>query len=114
MRLTNAANHARWRALEGDEYGRAKAARLALAQEAAEKVIGPFGPAIEVVDSFTPLTIERFTRKDQGAVYGSPRKISDGRTPWSNLFLAGTDQGFLGIVGSMLSGVTMVNRHLLT
>ncbi|RWX44456.1 hypothetical protein H206_01706 [Candidatus Electrothrix aarhusensis] len=39
--------------------------------------------------------------------------IKSGRTPWSNLFIAGTDQGYLGIVGAMLSGVTIVNQHLL-
>jgi all-trans-retinol 13,14-reductase len=59
------------------------------------------------------LTIERFTRKAQGAVYGSAVKIRDGVTPWPNLFIAGTDQGYLGIVGAMLSGVTVVNQHLL-
>jgi hypothetical protein len=30
-----------------------------------------------------------------------------------NLYLCGTDQGFLGIVGSMLSGITIANRYLL-
>jgi hypothetical protein len=29
------------------------------------------------------------------------------------LFLAGTDQGYLGIIGSMLSGITIVNQHIL-
>jgi all-trans-retinol 13,14-reductase len=46
-------------------------------------------------------------------VYGSPIKQKDGRTPYANLFIAGTDQGYLGIVGAMLSGVTIVNQHLL-
>jgi hypothetical protein len=59
------------------------------------------------------LTIERYTRKAEGAVYGSGVKIKDGVTPWPNLFLAGTDQGYLGIVGAMLSGITIVNRHIL-
>ena len=77
------------------------------------KIVGNYGRDIVYQDSFTPLTIERFTGKDQGAVYGSPVKIKDGRTPMQNLFIAGTDQGFLGIVGSMLSGVTIVNQHLL-
>jgi hypothetical protein len=59
------------------------------------------------------VTIERFTAKAWGAVYGSPIKQKDGRTPYANLFIAGTDQGYLGIVGAMLSGVTIVNQHLL-
>jgi hypothetical protein len=49
----------------------------------------------------------------QGAVYGSPVKVKDGRTHFANLYIAGTDQGYLGIVGSLLSGVTMVNQHIL-
>jgi hypothetical protein len=40
-------------------------------------------------------------------------KIRDGRTPLANLYLAGTDQGFLGIVGAMLSGISMANFHVL-
>ena len=48
-----------------------------------------------------------------GAVYGSPVKTRDGTTAFDNLFLAGTDQGFLGITGAMLSGISMANRHIL-
>ena len=40
-------------------------------------------------------------------------KVKDGRTHLENLFLAGTDQGFLGIVGAMLSGISMANLHVL-
>jgi hypothetical protein len=47
-------------------------------------------------------------------VYGSPRKRLDGATHLSNLFLCGTDQGFIGIVGAMFSGVAMANRCLQT
>ncbi len=65
-------------------------------------------------DCFTPLTVERFTGKHGGAIYGSPEKIRDGVIGYDNLVLAGTDQGFLGIVGSMLSGVSMVNQHILS
>lgn len=64
-------------------------------------------------DLFTPLTIKRFTGHEGGAVYGSPHKQRDGRTPYENLFLCGTDQGFLGIVGAMLSGISMANKYCL-
>jgi len=77
------------------------------------KMIGNFSQDIVYQDSFTPLTIEAYSGKADGAVYGSPLKIKDGLTRYPNLFLAGTDQGFLGIVGAMLSGVTVVNKHLL-
>ncbi len=77
------------------------------------KMIGNFSQNIVYQDTFTPLTIERYSGKAAGAVYGSPLKIKDGLTRYQNLLLAGTDQGFLGIVGAMLSGVTIVNQHLL-
>jgi hypothetical protein len=44
-------------------------------------------------------------------VYGSPLKNKSGRTHLDNLFLCGTDQGFLGIVGAMLSGITIANLY---
>jgi phytoene dehydrogenase-like protein len=80
----------------------------------AEQIIGTFTDQITFQDTFTPVTIQRYTGKIEGAIYGSPDKIKDGRTGYDNLFIAGTDQGFLGIVGSMLSGVTIVNQHILS
>lgn len=65
-------------------------------------------------DMFTPRTIQRFTGHRNGAVYGSPKKRRDGCTPIENLFICGTDQGFLGIVGAMLSGITIANLHVLS
>ena len=44
---------------------------------------------------------------------GAPRKVRDGRTPFANLVLIGTDQGYLGITGAMLSGIMMANEHVL-
>jgi phytoene dehydrogenase-like protein len=64
-------------------------------------------------DMFTPTTIRRFTGHANGAIYGAPRKQLDGTTSVQNLFLCGTDQGYLGIVGALVSGVSMANRHCL-
>jgi len=58
-------------------------------------------------------TSSEFICHINGAVYGSPHKIKDGATSVKNLYLCGTDQGFLGSVGSMLSGVSMANVHCL-
>ena len=55
----------------------------------------------------------KFPGKIGHAIYGSPLKIKDGNIGYNNLYLAGTDQGFLGIIGSMLSGVSIANQHLL-
>jgi len=62
---------------------------------------------------FTPRTITHFTGHLQGAIYGTARKNRQGRTALPNLYLCGTDQGFLGIVGAMLSGISMANYHIL-
>ncbi len=115
VRTTHLANHALWKELGygSERYKTAKddTARASLA--AAEKIVGNFEKNIVYRDTFTPITIEHFTAKKQGAIYGNPVKIKDGDIGYENLFLAGTDQGFLGIVGAMLSGVSIVNQHIL-
>lgn len=65
-------------------------------------------------DIFTPSTIKRYTGHFGGTVYGSIDKTRNGTTPINGLFICGTDQGFLGIVGSMLSGISMANLHILS
>ncbi len=75
--------------------------------------MGDFRSRVMATDTFTPTTIKRFTGHENGAVYGVPRKVLDGTTHLKNLFLCGTDQGFVGIIGAMFSGIAMANRHLL-
>lgn len=65
-------------------------------------------------DIFTPTTIKRYTGHFGGTVYGSTDKSRNGRTLIDGLYICGTDQGFLGIVGSMLSGISMANLHVLS
>jgi len=113
VRVTNAANYDLWRQADETEYRRLKEDCGQQSAAAVRKILGDYSRDAVFQDSFTPLTIERYTGKCAGAVYGSPVKIKSGRTPWPNLFIAGTDQGYLGIVGAMLSGVTIVNQHLL-
>jgi len=116
MRVTHLANYDMWRqAYDSDEsrYRAMKNDWCERSQRVIGKIIGNCSENIVYEDSFTPVTIERYTSRTQGAVYGSPEKIKDGRTNFKNLFIAGTDQGYLGIVGSLLSGVTMVNQHIL-
>ena len=69
--------------------------------------------SIVFTDVFTPKTIHRFTGHVNGAVYGTPSKTKTGMTHLENLFICGTDQGFLGIIGAMLSGISMANLHVL-
>lgn len=113
VRLTALANADYWMSLPEDEYLRQKANWFAKMTEAAQAYIPNYTGKVLDTDVFTPKTIRRFTGHINGCVYGSPRKRLDGRTHLKNLFLCGTDQGYLGIVGSMFSGVTIANLHLL-
>ncbi len=115
IRTTHLASYDNWYKLKEDKasYKTAKEETALASRRVAEKIVGNFAENIVYRDTFTPLTIERFTAKKKGAIYGNPVKVKDGDIGYDNLFLAGTDQGFLGIVGSMLSGVSIVNQHIL-
>lgn len=115
IRSTHLASYGKWHEIRNDteNYLKEKSISRRRSLEVVEKIVGNFRNNIIYEDTFTPLTIERYTAKKHGAIYGSPTKIKDGYIGFDNLFLAGTDQGFLGIVGSMLSGVSIVNQHIL-
>jgi phytoene dehydrogenase-like protein len=118
FRVTCLANHDRWAALPEPDYRAAKAHWLGEMQRSARRFLPPVDDAVLAsqlltTDMFTPRTVRKFTGHLNGAIYGAPRKIRDGRTHLSNLYLCGTDQGFLGIVGAMLSGISMANYHIL-
>ncbi len=115
IRSTHLANYADWKALAKDpiRYKNKKKEAARHSSHCLEDIIGSFTSNIVYENSFTPVTIERYTAKIEGAIYGNPTKIKDGYIGFTNLFLAGTDQGFMGIIGSMLSGVSIVNQHIL-
>jgi len=118
IRITCLANYEKWTTFPEDVYRAEKQRWLAAITESAARFLAPVAPgalaaATVTTDMFTPRTITRFTGHLGGAVYGSPHKVRDGRTPVANLYLCGTDQGLLGIVGAMLSGITMANQHIL-
>lgn len=112
-RLTWIANFDRWDGLDEATYTATKKAYHSTLIEQLSRYLPGVADHIRFTDMFTPRTIRRYTGHWNGAVYGSPKKRRDGRTPVSNLFICGTDQGYLGIVGAMLSGVTMANVHVL-
>lgn len=118
VRTTCIANFDRWAALPEAEYATEKARWFPQVAASARRFLQPvadatLAAATVTTDMFTPTTVRKFTGHLGGAVYGSPEKIRDGRTPFANLFLIGTDQGYLGVVGSMLSGITIANLHVL-
>ncbi len=118
VRVTGLASHAAWAAMTEAEYREEKARWFAAMGASARRFLAPIETgALEsatlATDMFTPLTVQRYTGHIGGAIYGAPQKARDGRTPCENLVLIGTDQGYLGITGSMLSGIMMANRHVL-
>ncbi len=118
LRITCLANYEKWAALAEPDYAAAKAHWLGAMQRSARRFLPPVDDAVlrenlVTTDMFTPRTVRKFTGHLNGAIYGAPRKVKDGRTHLENLYLCGTDQGFLGIVGAMLSGISMANYHIL-
>ena len=113
MRVTTLADFDRWNGLDAETYAATKLACHERALEVAVKFVPDFRRFVVETDIFTPTTIKKFTGHLNGAVYGAPVKRLDGRTHLDNLFLCGSDQGFLGIVGAVLSGITIANRYLL-
>jgi phytoene dehydrogenase-like protein len=113
IRITNLANFDLWNRLGEEEYKAKKAAWLGTSLNEVVRLMPDFRDSVVFTDVFTPKTIHRFTGHINGAVYGTPSKIKTGRTHLDNLFICGTDQGFLGIVGAMLSGISMANLHVL-
>lgn len=111
IRITTLANHDQWCALPNEKYQAEKIVQYDQAVASAVRFMPDFRSYVVDTDVFTPKTIRRFTWHDNGAVYGAPDKQLDGTTHLPNVFLCGTDQGFVGIVGAIVSGISMANRH---
>jgi len=113
LRISMLASPRRWEDLAEPAYRLAKEEVYGTMLDSAGRFIPRLGEAACDHDVFTPRTIRRFTGHDNGALYGTPDKRYDGTTHLRNLFLCGNDQGLVGIVGAMMSGITVANRHLL-
>ena len=113
IRITSIASYQRWAALAEPEYRLQKLRWYDRSVASAVRFMPDFRRHVIETDMFTPTTIRRFTSHDNGAVYGAPQKRLEGTTHLKNLFLCGTDQGFVGIIGSIMSGISMANKHCL-
>jgi phytoene dehydrogenase-like protein len=117
LRITAMANHDKWCALNNADYLAQKEHWYAELQKVALNILPTSKLCLDrariASDMFTPRTVRKYTGHLNGAIYGAPDKIKDGRTHLENVYLAGTDQGFLGIIGAMLSGISMANLHVL-
>ena len=114
VRLTLLANSEPWLQASDNTYAALKQTTFDKAVAVGERFMPDLASRMVASDMFTPRTIQRYTGRGGGAVYGAPHKYRTGTTPVSNLFVCGTDQGYLGIIGSMLSGITVANIHVLS
>lgn len=113
VRITAIAGYDQWNNLSEDQYQIEKSKWYDLVGESAARFVPDYRRFVVDTDMFTPTTVKRFTWHDKGAIYGAPDKKLDGTTHLSNLFICGSDQGFVGIVGAIISGISMANRHCL-
>lgn len=118
FRTTCLADYDHWANLAEGDYRADKARWFGEVQHSARRFLPPvddaaLAAATVTTDMFTPRTITKFTGHFAGAVYGSPVKHRGGRTALKNLYLCGTDQGFVGVIGALLSGIAMANLHVL-
>ena len=113
FRMTWLANYDRWSGFDDATYAATKKLYYEKFVDRATECIPGFRRHVLYSDMFTPRTIQHYTGRIDGAVYGAPHKRRDGRTRVENLFICGTDQGYVGIVGAMLSGILMANQHVL-
>ena len=116
VRFTAQANFEKWNSLDDEAYRDEKKQWFDQIGESACKYlpVRSFSKIQECTvsrDMFTPKTVKKFTGRLDGAVYGSPFKNKAGKTHLENLYICGTDQGFLGIIGAMLSGITIANMY---
>ena len=102
-----------WENLPEEQYRLEKLKWYDRAIASAVRFVPDFRGHVVDTDTFTPATIRRFTWHDNGAVYGAPLKQLDGTTDIENLYVCGTDQGFVGIIGSIISGISIANQYCL-
>ncbi|HUT08866.1 MAG TPA: NAD(P)/FAD-dependent oxidoreductase [Thermoguttaceae bacterium] len=113
MRITALANYERWAALDRESYRLEKLRWYDRMAASATRYVPDFRSSVIETDMFTPTTIRRYTGHENGAVYGDAKKRYDGRTHLDNLYICGTDQGMVGIIGAIVSGISIANRYLL-
>ena len=112
IRLTALANFDRWVALEPEEYQSQKQYWHQKMLDAAARFLPDLHRHVVAHDTFTPTTIRHFTGHDRGAVYGAPQKRYDATTHLERLWVCGADQGYVGIVGALTSGIQVANMLL--
>jgi hypothetical protein len=80
--------------------------------ELVDRKIAGFKDLVAYTELSTPLSIENFTSRFRGSMYGIPATPERYRLPWltpatpvKNFALTGSDVGVLGIIGAKMGGV---------
>ena len=106
--------HSFWDNLSADDY---IAQKNKLADVLWDQLIKLFpklsDASILYKDMLTPVTIGRYTGHPNGTLYGGKIKSFDGRTSLNNLHIIGNDQGQIGIMGALTSGVVVSNYNVI-
>ena len=113
IRVTYMANFDKWNDLKSNDkqaYKEKKSEVLESATKLTKELI-PNEFVSVFTDVFSPTTIKKYTNHYDGTVYGSIDKVRNGKSDIEGLHIIGTDQGFLGIAGAMLSGISMANLY---
>jgi len=103
-----------WTGLDQKRYEERKAQYAELLRQRTEACypsLSAHRPTLE--DAFTPLTLGRYTGHPNGTLYGGRVKTFDGRCGLRNLHVVGNDQGGIGIMGALTSGIVVTNYNLL-
>ncbi len=111
LRVTFLANYKLWKELDSKQYDEKKEYVEKIARDLICEVYPEHNRKECFIDTFTPLTVEKYTSHMNGAIYGATKKFLNGDIGIKDLFLIGTDQGYLGITGSILSGISMANMN---
>lgn len=110
LRLSTIVRPQDWLEANAEDYKVRKRSLVEKLRECLAEYSPAMADELVLVDAFTPKTIRRWTGHANGAIYGSPTKFGGFESGVSRLQIAGTDQGLLGITGSMLSGILAANR----
>lgn len=111
VRITCMTNPLLWFAYSAEEY---KEEKNKIKQKMLEQLFEDFAYfkdlKIIFTDIFTPKTIHKYSWHHHGSLYGAKLKIKEGTLTNKKIIYIGADQGYPGITGSMLSGVSMANN----
>ena len=113
LRITVLGNYDRWFALDESAYRREKRRWYEHMVASAVRFVPDFRPSVVETENVHPHHHPAVYRPRQGGHLRRPEKRYDGTTHLRNLFVCGNDQGLVGIIGTILSGISIANRYLL-